>query len=415
MLLQFLCSNFASIRDEVILSLVPSHDNSHPGHIVHNGEYSALKEIAIYGPNASGKSSLFRAITSAVNIIRQSSNRQVDDFLHVVPFKFDRISPLKPSKFEFTFVASDNRKYIYGFSADSKRVHEEYLYCCTSSEEPSIIFDRTEDEYEYAPELKKQFETVQKLNTPNKLLLATATSWNVQLTSVPYKWFAEEIDTFTNDLSVGSRTYRLYSYSDKKYTDFIIDLLKRADINIHDIKIDFPNITDTEGGQVPPEALRRYWKFRTGHTVRDGNESEKTYQLSLEEESLGTRVLFYFAPIIKDALDSGKTLVIDEFERSMHPSIVKFLVNMFHSPKKNPHSAQLIFITHETTLLSVSTFRRDQIYFTQKDPATAVTELYSLGDIRGGSSNDDIEKKYLLGRYGAVPFMQPDDLEDPDL
>lgn len=130
---------------------------------------------------------------------------------------------------------------------------------------------------------------------------------------------------------------------------------------------------------------------------------------------MGTRVLFYFAPIIKDALDSGKTLVIDEFERSMHPSIVKFLVNMFHSPKKNPHSAQLIFITHETTLLSVSTFRRDQIYFTQKDPATAVTELYSLGDIRGGSSNDDIEKKYLLGRYGAVPFMQPDDLEDPDL
>ena len=414
MLLQFLCSNFASIRDEVILSLVPSHDNRHTGHIVHNGEYSALKEIAIYGPNASGKSSLFRAMTSAVNIIRQSSTRQLGDFIHVVPFKFDETSPLKPSKFEFTFVASDSWKYIYGFSADSKRVHEEYLYCCTSSE-PSIIFDRTEDSYEYAPELKKQFETVQKMNTPNKLFLATATSWNVESTSVPYKWFAEEIDTFTNDLSIGSRTRRLYSYSDKKYIDFIIDLLKCADINIHDIKIEFPNIADTEGSQIPPEPLRRYWKFRTGHTVRDGSESEKTYQLSLEEESLGTRVLFYFAPIMKEALDSGKTLVIDEFERSMHPSIVKFLVNMFHSHEKNPHGAQLIFITHETTLLSLSSFRRDQIYFTQKDPDTAVTELYSLGDFRGGSPDDDIEKKYLLGRYGAIPFMQPDDLEDFDL
>lgn len=415
MLLQFLCSNFASIRDEVILSLVPSHDNRHPKHIIHNGEYSALKEIAIYGPNASGKSSLYRAMISAVNIIRQSSIRQLGDFIHVVPFKFDETSPLKPTKFEFTFVASDSRKYIYGFSADIKRVHEEYLYICTSSE-PSIIFDRTEDGYKYAPELKKQLETVQKMNTPNKLFLATATAWNVESTSVPYQWFSEGIDAFTNDTNIPYRTYRLYSESGKEYTDFAVNLLKQADININDIKIDFPNIADTENGQVVPDMLRRYWmKFTMGHSVRDGSESEKTYQLSLEEESLGTRLLFYFAPIIKDVLDSGKTLVIDEFERSMHPSIVKFLVNMFHSPEKNPHGAQLIFITHETTLLSLSTFRRDQIYFTQKDPDTAVTELYSLGDIRGGSSTDDIEKKYLLGRYGAVPFMRTDDLEDQDI
>lgn len=418
MLLQFICSNFASIRDSVILSLAPSSDKEHQENLIHKDRYTALNEIAIYGANASGKSNLFRAMTLAVNIIRQSSNRQVNVMIPVIPFKFDEISREKPSSFEFTFVASDKRKYIYGFSVDRLRVHEEYLYRCSASGR-LMIFERSGEKYEYAKSLKKQFERVQKMNTPNKLLLATATNWNVDSTAIPYKWLSEGIDTFTNDGNIPSLTLHLYRQHGEEYTDFTKELLKQADINIDNIQVESQKVTDAGSGQVLPEILvngmvlqpaEQYRiKITTGHLVKDGENKMKDYPLSLEEESLGTRQLFYFAPLIKQALDSGKTLVIDEIDRSIHPSLVKFLVDMFRRPEKNPYGAQLIFTTHETTLLSRGTFRKDQIYFMEKNSENAVSTLYSLDEFEL-SEDENVEKGYLLGRYGAIPFLQTEEL-----
>ena len=411
MLLQFICSNFASIRDEVILSLEPaSADREHPENIVKKGEYSALNEIAIYGANASGKSNLFRAMTYALMIIRDSSNRQVNDPIPVIPFKFDDSSPTKPTKFEFTFVAKDGRKYIYGFSADRVKVHEEYLYFSTSSGE-SMIFDRTGENYEFSGDLsgdlRAHLELVQRMNTQNKLFLATATSWNVKTTLIPYKWLSEELETFNSvaisDMRMPGSILRMYR-DNQKYAEFTIDLLQNADINIDSVSINSLNISDSDINldELGDTAMLPMTKILTQHRL---NGSDKKYSLTLAEESLGTRMLFGYSPLIKMALDSGKTLFIDEIERSMHPSLVKFLLNMFRSTENNPNGAQLIFITHETTLLARSIFRLDQIYFTEKNSNTAVTTLYSLDEFKV-SKSENIEEGYLLGRFGAIPFLQ---------
>lgn len=419
MLLRFSCSNYCSIRDEAVLSLKPSGSKDHPENIVRKGNYSALNEIAIYGANASGKSKLFRAMTIAVVIIRQSNFRQFNELIPVVPFKFDEVSPGKPTGFEFTFVAADDRKYTYGFSADRTRVHDEYLYRYTASNHKSLVFERHDEKYDYSRSQKKFLEPIQRMNTPNKLFLATATNWNAEPTSMPYKWLSEGIDTFTNDLNVPAITFNMYREHSEKYTEFTRALLREADINISGIEVESRKISDAGSGQtapgfmvngmpVPPQEQYEI-KISTGHRVTGSDGKEKTYQLLLSEESLGTCQLFYFAPLIKDALDSGKTLVIDEIDRSMHPAIVKYLVDMFRRPEINRHGAQLIFTTHEMTLLASGSLRHDQIYFTDKDSESAATSLYSLNEFRLGR-NEDIEKDYLLGRYGAVPFLKTEEL-----
>ena len=185
MLLKFLCSNFASIRDETLLSLEPSGDQSHPENLLKSGEYTALPEIAIYGANASGKSSLLTAMSRAVSILRNSSVRQAGEMIPVVPFCLDDDSPQKPTRFEFTFTASDGKKYIYGFSADLEAVREERLFLSSPKGE-SMIFRRTGDSYEFPGSLREELSQRVRMNTPNKLFLATAACWNAKSVQIPY-------------------------------------------------------------------------------------------------------------------------------------------------------------------------------------------------------------------------------------
>lgn len=149
MLLQFLVENFASIRDEVVLSLEPSADKEHEENIVSKGKYKANKLVAIYGANASGKTGVYKAMTMALIILRASNIRQVNDRIPVMPFKFDEESINKPTHFEFRFVAENGLKYIYGYSADTIKIHEEYLYYYKSSK-PSLIFERSDEGYKFS-------------------------------------------------------------------------------------------------------------------------------------------------------------------------------------------------------------------------------------------------------------------------
>ena len=164
MLLQFIVQNYASIRDEVILSLEPSSDQEHPENILSKGKYKAGGITAIYGANASGKTAVYKALTMALVILRASNIRQINDLIPIVPFKFDTESISAPSRFEFTFVAGDGKKYIYGYSADRHKVHEEYLYRFNTSR-PALIFDRKGTEYKFARSEKKYLEPLVRMNT----------------------------------------------------------------------------------------------------------------------------------------------------------------------------------------------------------------------------------------------------------
>lgn len=418
MLLQFSCENYWSIKENCILSLEPAAYIEHPENIIQKDKYKALNLAAIYGANASGKSGLHHALTMAIRILRSSNIRQVGQLIPVAPFKLDDISRNKPCKFEFQFIADDNQKYIYGFSVTAEEVVEEYLYYYKTSK-PSMIFERAKNEFKFSRGERKNLEAVVKMNTSNKLFLATATNWNVECTSVPYRWFVNSIDTYTSDQELTFIAMGMYEKDAEKYIDFAKELMQKADINISEIQIEKKKvpfnaalpfivpINANENGMPVQEGTE--FKITTSHITIDKDNSEHIYQLVLGEESLGTQQLFYFAPFLKHTLEKGGVLFIDELDRSMHPLIVKYIVDIFRSKDTNPNGAQLMFTTHETTLLSLDTFRRDQIYFTEKNAKSGETILYSLDEF-AVRKTDNIEKGYLLGRYGAIPYLQTEEL-----
>lgn len=419
MLIQFTVENFLSIKDKVYLSLEPSKDTEHPENILTKGNHEAVSSIAIYGANASGKSSLFKAITAALIMIRNSNNVQITDELPITPFKFDSESPNRPTSFEFTFIAADDRKYIYGFSATTRRIAEEYLYCYNSAK-PTMLFDLQEDEEpKFNRTYRTKLEAAYQMNTKNKLFLATATAWNVECTKIPFEWLASEIDTFTEVMNLGGLALEKYRTDENhEYIDFTRNLLQQADINISSIEVITSEVENqappfqvvVQGKVIPPDAGKHYnMKVTTGHTIVDDEGNEKKFSLTLQDESLGTQLLFFYGPFLKNAFEKGKTLIIDEIDKSMHPNLVRFIMNLFRNPDVNRNGAQLIVTTHETGILSLRIFRRDQIYFTEKNPQTGVTDLYSLDEF-SVRKTENIEKGYLMGRYGAIPFIQGEEV-----
>ena len=419
MLIQFSVKNFMSFKEKAVLALNPSTDSEHPENINEENGYKASNLIAIYGANASGKTSLYKAMTVALIFIKNSNMIQVNQpIFGIVPFKFDNETLLGPSEFEFVFVAEDGNRYVYGFSADNMKVHEEYLYKY-SSQRPTLIFDRKEESYEFKSQ-KGVLEPLIRFNTPNKLFLATATNWNTESTMIPYKWLAENMATFTDAQNIADISLEHYKGTDRdSYVAFTERLLQVADINISKIKINVrkAKINPAFAMQAPQMIVNgqsvmaqevEQMIVRTEHII--GEEGNATnYILDMSEESLGTNQLFILGPFLKDAFEKGMTLFIDEIDKSLHTFIVRHLINMFRDKEINKAGAQLIFTTHDTSLLSLATFRRDQVYFTEKSNKTGISDLYSLDELPVRKT-DNIEKGYLLGRYGAIPYIRGEEL-----
>ncbi len=422
MLLRFSVENFLSFKNQAVLSLEPSKDREHPENIIEKAGSRAVNVIATYGANASGKTNFFKAITVALIAIRSSNTRQVNEPLGIVPFMFSPETINKPSKFEFQFIAADHKKYVYGFTADNQIIYEEYLYCFTSSRATKIFERRSNGTYSFTAREKNVLQPLTQWNTPNKFFIATATMWNAQSTRIPLEWLSTEIDTYT-DLSVLTQDVVLKFQGDesREYIQFAEKIMGEADINISKIDVRLkkipinPNIMPLIpgliiNGQLIQPQEQTQLEVKTYHDVTDKNGEHKTrYSMQLYEESVGTQILFAFSTFLKKALDDGKTIVIDEIEKSLHPAVVKYIVNIFRDKEINRSGAQLIITTHSTSLLSLTMFRRDQLYLVDKDRNTAESRLYALDKypVRKG---ENVEKGYLLGRYGAVPNIQGGDI-----
>lgn len=191
MLIQFAVENYMSLRDETVLSMDAGAGSEHRENLQEYQDGYLLPTAAIYGANAAGKSNIFKAMTAALRIIRESNDRQIDrpvPFIH--PYAFDEEQRHLPSKFDFTFVIN-HVKYQYGFSADSSKIYDEYLYKY-SSKLPSLIFERTNtNDYKYTKSNESKLKQYEEKTAPNKLFLATATNWNCELTKEAYLWFAK--------------------------------------------------------------------------------------------------------------------------------------------------------------------------------------------------------------------------------
>ena len=399
MLIEFKVSNFRSIKDPAILTMKASAQNEHPENI-HTAaqETRLLKSAVIYGANAAGKSNLIKALVAAIMIIRTSESRQIDSSIpYVEPFAF-RENGKKDSSFEFEFFFGKKR-YIYGFSCTKKKVIEEHL-TRYSSQRPTRIFVRKDEQYEFfSTENAKILEPLTARNTPNKLFLATATNWNASVTKEPFIWFSRYIDVFDSSQPL-IQSLSLYE-KDKngELKKFTTRLLKESDINISDYEIES---RDSSMSQVNSPFIGKEYRVISRHDIRTDDGKTVAYDLMLNEESKGTQNLFFLSPQIKRALDDGYVFCVDELDSSMHPDLLRYIIGIFNSEDTNPNGAQLIVTLHTTEVMTLNLFRRDQIYFVEKDNKTGTSELYSLDEFPV-RRNEDVRKAYLSGKFGAVP------------
>ena len=396
MLLQFNVTNFMSFKREVIMSAIASKDKEHEAYLIPYRKEMVLPSLAIYGANASGKTNVNKALMFAILFVRNSNMMQLNDEIGVIPFLLDDDSRNEKSRFDFSFVY-DGIKYDYGFVCDRSNVYEEYLYEYRTSK-ASMVFERSNiNAYKYASKNKKELSAIEGKNTNNKLFLSTATLWNASSTKNAFMWFEKGIDVYEgNDLEL-SFVDVLKKDQNKEIKTFMKKLLQNADVNIvdYEIKVDETNYL-------------KKWELNAFHEVVETGVT-KLYQLPFHLESKGTMNLFYVGPIIKEALKDGKTIVIDEIDSGLHPMIVRYLIGLFHDKVSNPNGAQLVFNTHDVAQLSLDLFRRDQIYFVEKDNETGISDVYSLDEYSPRKS-ENIQKGYMQGRYGAIPMIGVDEL-----
>lgn len=407
MIIEFSVANFLSFKDKVTFGMLANSSDGLNDNYIEVNNRKILKTSAIYGANASGKTNLFKILTIVISMLRNSNYINVNSKLPIVPFNFDKDMAKKSSEFEIRFIASGVR-YVYGFIADTTNVYEEYLYYYPNGRETKI-FDRTNvNEYSFPQGDERRLNDIATKNTPNKFFIATATNWNYKKTEIPYRFLTEDIRTFNNLAALRDVSLREYLKDSKELKDFALEFLKKADFNIKDYKVLETDVPEDVLAAIPDFikiGMNIPQKPKTFNAVfkHTGNDLE----LSYEEESMGTQIVFCFIPFIMDALNNKKVVVVDELDKSLHPYLVEMIVGMFNDPDINKSGAQLIFNTHDTNLLKLNILRRDQIWFTEKDDSNGISDLYPLSDF-SVRKTENVEKGYMLGRYGAVPFIKND-------
>ncbi|MBF0394745.1 MAG: ATP-binding protein [Alphaproteobacteria bacterium] len=412
MLVEFRVANYGSIRDEQVLSMVATkakeHLDTNTFESGAKGVPRLLRSVLIYGPNASGKSTLVSALQFMKGFVLDSSTKMREgDRIDLVPFLLDPASAAKPSTFEVTIVVEGVR-YQYGFSADQRRVHAEWLLAFPEGRPRQLLrrdFDsEKEEDWEIRLRGKKSDWKVQTKS--NSLFLSTAVQLNSEQLRPIYNWFRESIGTIFH-LHPNFTTRQCFE--DNAMNASVLSMMASADISIDEIKTHKRPFSKDVLTKTLPDAIKEYFigeydgkemiEVKFGHRGADGS---KVF-FDPMSESVGTRVLFDLAGPWLDSLSKGITVVVDEINNSLHPHVVHMLVGMFHNAEINKSNAQLIATTHETSLMSREFIRRDQIVLVEKDENSA-TRVYALSDF-SPRKQESIENGYLQGRYGAVPII----------
>jgi uncharacterized protein len=414
MLIDFSAQNFRSFRGAATLSFVASPDPSlRATHCLATGFSSApwiTRGAAIYGANASGKSNLIFGLGTMTNLVLQSTALTEAQFAELyTPFRLDQEAPSEPTEFEINLVLSGVR-YEYGFSYDGRRIRSEWLTVYRTGKGQQW-FDRSWDEHKgkeqwgsFSTHFSGPRETWRKATRPQALFLTTAVQLNSELLKPLFDWFGSGL-LMLNTVGMLGLGYTLQRLDELGFKERVLEVLRAADIHIADIKIE-----KKSGQQVnfslevgkPPTVLAREGEIPIvtfGHRV-DGGE---TVYFDPRFESAGTQRLFACIGPILDAIEQGKLLVIDDVDSSLHPMVTRFIVGLFHDPVVSRHDAQLWITTHDTSLLDTDLMRRDQFWFVDKDERQA-SVLVPLTDF-SPRKNEALERGYLRGRYGGVPFI----------
>jgi hypothetical protein len=417
MILDFFAQNFRSVRDGATLSFVANPDVSlRSTHCISTGIKAApwiTRGAAVYGANASGKSNLIFALATMSNLVRQSTGLNETQFAEFyTPFRLDLESSTRPTEFEVNLLL-DGVRYEYGFTYDSQRIRGEWLTVYRTGKGQKW-FDREWDEDagtetwgSFSTHFSGPRETWRKATRPQALFLTTAAQLNSELLKPLFDWFTDGV-LFLNAMNaLGSLAIglTLSRFDEAGFKERVIEVLRAADIHITDIKIE-----KKPGQQLnfsfeigkPPTVVAREGEIPDvtfGHKGKGGN----TVYFDRRFESAGTQTLFACIGFLLEAIEKGKLLVIDDVDSSLHPMVTRFIVGLFHDPSISKNGAQLWITTHDTSLLDTDLLRRDQFWFVDKDEHQA-SVLVPLSDF-SPRKNEALERGYLRGRYGGVPFI----------
>ena len=393
MILEFCVTNYMSIKDDLKLSFIATslkESTVEPNDLFPVGDtgISLVRSAVIYGANASGKSNVLKAFDFFKRFIISSfKDSQAGEAIEVENFRLNATTAVEPTTMEATFTDGDFI-YRYGFEVDNKAVRVEWLYKRASKKRAKEmeVFYRDGNETTVHPKSQLLQELVtKKMVRDNALLLSTAAQFNETTAVNILHWLGDTNILFcSEDEELWKKAIKYLD--DDELRRRITAFARYADLGIEDI---------TKTGNRIVSHHRQY--------DDDGREVNNISFSFTSNESEGTIKYFSLAYPIIDALDNGKRVIIDELDSKLHPLHVKRIVALFNDPKTNPNGAQLLFTAHDTFLLSAGLFRRDQVWFTQKDSFGA-TELYSLAEYKVRSTSP-FEKEYLLGRYGATPLI----------
>jgi uncharacterized protein len=428
MIVQFSTQNYKAFKEEAKLTMFATNYDKHTReqeNIQDMPKFGLrlLKSAVMYGANASGKSKLIEALLTMQKIV---IGRQMEDNENIEPFLLSTETENEPTAFEITFI-DNNEMFRFGFEIKKGLICSEWLYHRPNTKEVEMYYREFQEFNTHPLKFKKGSLVVkEELVRPDTLLLTVATRFNDETAKKVTNWFRR--------LSIG------LNWDDDKLTDSSIlradgrvelreralEMLQNADIGIENILPIIKKPDYKPYGMVSEPEMQYgygYNKVDATRNVREKdapdlitehkkynekNELVGTVDFSLEyNESEGTKKYFAYAVPIIEALSHGTVLVIDELDAKLHPNLVQKIVELFNSKEQNPLNAQLIFNTHDTNLLGAGLFRRDQIWFIEKNRYGAAS-LYSLASFKtdeGARKNDNFEEKYVTGRYGGIPIL----------
>lgn len=413
MLVEFRVKNFRSLRDEQALSLVASSDKTLADTHTQATGLSAvprlLRSAVIYGANASGKSNLIKALQYMRGVVLESAARPPGAAFALQPFRLDAVASARPTEFEVTFIL-DGIRYQYGFAMTSQRIVAEHLLVYKAFKpqrwfERQVAADTGKDVYEFGSGLKGAKSVWEGATRHDALFLSTAVQLNSEDLRRVFDWFATDLVIFNEQTPIDPQV-SVQMLRQPNGRRQVRDFLCRADISISDIDVDTRKVPgqtvqfDLLSGKTEVQIAEvEEHQLRFSHVTEEGKAT-----FGLMDESGGTRNLLFLAGPVLDVLRRGLTLVIDELDTSLHTLLVRELVRLFHRPETNTGGAQLIFTTHDTSLLDApDLFRRDQIWLVEKD-VQQVSTLVALAEF-SPRKNEALERGYLMGRYGGVPML----------
>jgi hypothetical protein len=398
MILRFHVSNYRSFQTEQQLSLIASalKDEDKPVLRPKRIDEGVLPVAAIYGANASGKTNVILAMRFMCRAIVESHARWApDEPIPVEPFASQAS---EPSTFSLDFLI-DGIRYQYGFSLNAEAILEEWMHAYPSGKRQKWFTRKRGEPMSFGEKLLGENRTIERLTRPNSLFLSAAAQNNHDSLSVIYNWFSR-VFLFVGQRSTRDRWASLFF--DPKLTQELAELLSVADLGITGVTFEVDKklgsmLGQLQLGQQATFNLTRP-KIQFLHSI-----GESIIPFNEDQESKGTLAFLSLLVTAVRALKEGGVFFVDELDESLHPLLAIEVIRKFSDITANKQSAQLIFNTHDTNMLSAGILRRDQIWFTEKGPDGS-SHLYPLTDFKP-RKHESLENGYLQGRYGAIPFL----------